>query len=531
MGRIDMHRLQELVRLHRMGTGKKKVARLLGMSPRIERDYRAALEKAGLLDGPVDELPSTEALVEALAVHKPRKLAPQQVSSVDRWTEVIEKKAEDGIGPTAIYDFLRVTHTDFDGTLSAVKRVCARLRRERGVLAEDVVIRVETPPGDVAQVDFGYAGKLYDPKEGRFRDAWVFVMVLGFSRHMFSRIVFDQKTTSWLALHVEAFEELGGVPETLVPDNLKAAVVRAAFGADGPTALNRSYRELARHYGFKIDPTPPRAPKKKGKVEAGVKYVRRNFLDPRREQRDIDILNTQLDVWRREIAGARVHGTTGRRPLEHFESEERDALLPLPASRFEPVLWKEAKVHRDCYVILDGAFYSAPWRLIGRKLMLRATRTRVAIYADDVRIATHERGRRGERKTIEEHLPEGRRDYRERTRGFWEERADRLGEDVGIFIREVFDADDVLYQLRTVQAIVRHLESFPPERARGACRRARYFQSHGYGAIKRILRDALDLEPLPAVAVPASTWSERPRFARDVRELLELPLEVTDEPN
>jgi hypothetical protein len=135
------------------------------------------------------------------------------------------------------------------------------LEQARQEQAEDVAIPVETPAGEVAQVDFGYAGKLYDAKEGRFRRAWVFVMVLGFSRHMFARIVFDQKTTTWLALHVEAFDELGGVPRVLVPDNLKAAVIRAAFGADGPSALNRSYRELARHYGFKVDPTPPRAPK------------------------------------------------------------------------------------------------------------------------------------------------------------------------------------------------------------------------------------------------------------------------------
>jgi transposase len=531
VGRIDMHRLQELVRLHRMGTGKKQVARLLKMSPRIEREYRAALEAAGLLDGLVDALPSNEVLVEALAVHKPRKLGPQQVSSIERWTDMIEKKSAEGVGPTAIYDFLRLTHDDFAGTLSAVKRACAKLRRERGVLAEEVVIRVETAAGDVAQVDFGYAGKLYDPNEGRFRDAWVFVMVLGFSRHSFARIVFDQKTTTWLALHVEAFEDFGGVPATLVPDNLKAAVIRAAFGADGPTALNRSYREHARHYGFKIDPTPPRAPQKKGKVEAGVKYVRRNFLGPRKAERDIDVLNAQLDVWRREIAGARKHGTTGRRPLEHFESEERDALLPLPASRFEIVLWKDAKVHRDSHITLEGAFYSVPWRFVGQQVMVRATRASVAIYADDVRIATHETGRRGERKTIVEHLPEGRRDYRERTREYWETRADLLGDDVGGFVRDVFDSDDVLYQLRAVQAIVRHLETFPAERARAACRRARFFRSHSYGAIKRILRDALDLEPLPNVAVPASTWSERPRFARDVRELLQLPLEVTDEPN
>jgi transposase len=526
-----MHRLQELVRLHRMGTGNREVARLLKMSPRIELAYREALSRAGLLEGAVDALPTAAELAAALAEHKPKRVAPQQRSSVEGWSEIIEKKLDDGAGPTAIYDYLRLTRDDFEGTLSAIKRACARLRRERGVQAEDVAIPVETPAGEVAQVDFGYAGKLYDAKEGRFRRAWVFVMVLGFSRHMFARIVLDQKTTTWLALHVEAFDELGGVPRVLVPDNLKAAVIRAAFGADGPSALNRSYRELARHYGFKVDPTPPRAPKKKGKVESGVKYVRRNFFDPRKDERDIDVLNRQLDQWRREIAGMRKHGTTGRRPLEHFEQHEQHALGPLPAKRFEPVLWKEAKVHRDTHVIFAGGFYSVPWRHVGKQVMVRGTKRLIAIYADDVRIATHERVARGQRRTTEEHLPEGRRDYRQRTRGYWEERADMMGPDVGGFIREVFDADDVLYQLRTVQAIVKHLETFPVDRARAAARRASFFQSHSYGAIKRILRDALDLEPLPTVAVPGSTWEARPRFARDIRELLQLPLEVTDEPN
>ena len=217
--------------------------------------------------------------------------------------------------------------------------------------------------------------------------------------------------------------------------------------------------------------------------------------------------------------------------MEHFEREERDALTELPTQRFEPVLWKKAKVHRDTHICFGSAYYSVPWRFVGRQVRVRAAKRLVAIYADEERIATHERVGPGKRQTVEEHLPEGRRDYRKRTRGYWEERADALGPDVGAFIREVFDADDVLYQLRTVQAIVKHLETFPPERARAAARRALFFESHSYDAVKRILRDALDLEPLPHVAVPGSTWSERPRFARDVRELLQLKLEVTDEPN
>lgn len=104
-------------------------------------------------------------------------------------------------------------------------------------------------------------------------------MVLGHSRHMFCKVVFDQKIETWLELHVEAFDFFGGSPKVVVPDNLKAAVIRNAFGIGGDdTELNRSYRELARHYGFKIDPTPPYSPKKKGKVESAVKYVKGNAL-------------------------------------------------------------------------------------------------------------------------------------------------------------------------------------------------------------------------------------------------------------
>jgi transposase len=101
---------------------------------------------------------------------------------------------------------------------SALKRLCARLKRESQVRSQDVHIRVETAPGDVAQVDFGYVGMLYDSDSTVLRKAWVFVMVLGFSRKMFARIVFDQTVSTWLRLHLQAFQALGGVPRTVVPD-------------------------------------------------------------------------------------------------------------------------------------------------------------------------------------------------------------------------------------------------------------------------------------------------------------------------
>src|SRR5690606_22034401 len=240
------------------------------------RTYRRALGAAGLLSGSPEELPELAALRSAVSAQLPPLLAPQMVSSVERWEPAVAALVAKGLQARAVYDRLRLEDPDFDGTYWAIKRMCRRLRRARGVTAGDIAIPVETRPGEVAQVDFGYVGRLYDPASGQLRKAWVFVLVLGHSRRMVARIAFDQKITTWLRLHVEAFAELGGVVETVVPDNLKAAVIRAAFGVDAAaTALNRSYRELARHYGFKIDPTPVYAPKKKGKVEAGVKYVKR----------------------------------------------------------------------------------------------------------------------------------------------------------------------------------------------------------------------------------------------------------------
>jgi transposase len=300
-----MDQLQELVRLHRMGTGYREVARLLAISPNTERHYREILAAEGLLAGAVDALPELAELKAAVSKYFGEKRTPQQTSSVERWSETVQAMMAKNATPKAIYDCLRLEHKEFAGTLSAIKRLYTRLRGDKPVEATDIAIPVVSAPGEIAQVDFGYVGKLYDPAQGVQRKAWVFVMVLTYSRHLFARVVFDQRVTTWMALHVEACAYFGGVVDTVVPDNLKAAVVRAAFGFTAEPALNRSYRELARHYRFKVDPTPPYSPEKQGGVESGVKYVKRNFFAPR-DFADIHDANRRLDAWIVEIAGQRL---------------------------------------------------------------------------------------------------------------------------------------------------------------------------------------------------------------------------------
>lgn len=506
-----MHRLQEVIRLHRLGQSRREIAKQLRMGRNTIRRYQEKLESAALLEGSPDALPTLEQLAD-LCVEKQPSIPAQQASSVTGWQAQIETLHAKGIGPTPIHNHLLLKYPDYDGHLSSVKRLCRRLTRAAGPKEADVALRVETAPGEVAQVDFGYAGQRYDPQRGLLRKCWVFVMTLGFSRDMYCDLVFDQKIETWLDLHVRAFEHFGGVPRTVVPDNLKSAVIRASFGIDDKPILNRSYRELARHYQFQIDPTPPRSPEKKGKVESNVKYVRRNFLDTW-DTVDIDADRQQLQRWVEEIAGQRVHGTTRRRPRDLFTEVEAQVLRALPALRWDPVVWKQVKVHRDSHVQIDAAYYSAPWKLLGKELWARCSRHSVELWSENRRVHTHGRVPRGTRQTFEDHLPEHRRDLVHRSRGHWEQRADSIGPKVKELVTKIFDSDEVLSQLRKVQAIVTHLETFPPERSRAAAARALHYDSLTYKAIKNILRKGLDLEPLPD-SKPARDWASGSRFAR-----------------
>lgn len=517
---IDMHRLQEMVRLHRQHASQREIARQLKLGRNTQRKYRKALQQAGLLDGPPDQLPELELLRQAVeqAFGEPKR-PPQEVSTVEPYKDDIAKMLERGAHPTAIWDRLRLEQSDFTGSLSAVKRMCLRLKAERGPRPEDVVLRVETAPGDVCQVDFGYVGKLFDPDTGRVRKAYAFVMVLGFSRLMYVDLVFDQKLGTWIDQHRRAFDYFGAVPQTVVPDNLKAAVMRCYFGFAEKPELNRSYRELARHYGFRVDPTPPYSPQHKGKVEAAVKYVKQNFFAPRALETMAEARD-ELRDWLDVIANARVHGTTGKVPREHYDELERSEMLELPPVPYAQVTWKQATVHPDSHVQFERRLYSVPFTLVGQRVWVRAEGETVVVYADDQKVATH--ARRGPRyHTTDAHLPEGRRDLRHRSREWWQAKANRISPVVGAYIKEVFEADDVYSQLRTVQAMVSYLEEYPVDRAEGACRRARVFGNYSYKGLRNILVEGLDLEPsFPAAVYVHGKLEEPPRFARTMDELL-----------
>ncbi len=521
---LDMHRLQEFVRLHRKGLGARQVAKLLKLGPNTERAYRRALADKGLLEGDAEQLPSLEALQEAVAKPKP---APLGSSIEERYLERIERLWKKGARPAAIYTRLKLEEPEFVGSPSSVKRFCARLKREQGPRAEEVAIVVPPVQGE-AQVDFGDVVKFFDAQTGKERRTYAFVLTMSGSGRLFTRLVHDQRIETWIALHVEAFTELGCVPTSIVPDNLKSAVIKAAFGCTDTPELNRSYRELARHFGFVIDPTPAYSPNKKGRMENGVGYVKRSWL---RTQEDVDFARAQesLAQWTK-LANERVLERLDIRACEAFE-DERKAMLPLPTAAYVAVVWAKAKVHRDSHICFRRHLYSVPWRLIGKQVDVRATAKTVEVYFESTRVATHTRTRGRYCSTNEHHLPDKRAALRHRSREYWERSAAELHPLALELVRHVFDSDHELSQLRQVQAMVTLLQAHPLARVESSCRRALFFGVTKYTALRDMLRNADDLKPCPAVVVPASSAQVMFRFARNTAEILNQPLEHESEPH
>lgn len=489
--RVETERLRELVRLHRAGTSGRGIVRALRMGSNTVRQYAGVLDSAGLLRGGTAELPAPATIHAAVvAALGPEGGSARAGSRFASERDRIEPLLAKGLGARAIFDRLALSPQPCAGSYSGLKRYVRVLRAERDG-PKAVAIPVDTAPGEIAQVDLGYAGMLLDPERGVLRRAWVFAMILGHSRLLHAKLVFEQDVETWLRLHEEAFASIGGSVSTLVPDNTRRAVLRAAFGIDGPTELNRSYRELAERYGCRIEPTPPGSPRKKGKVEAAIKHLRNNPLKGR-DGEPFDLVQRDLERWVREIANVRVHGTTGRRPIDVFEAEERVSLRTLPAGSSDFGVWKKARVHPDSHLAFRERLYSVPWRLVGEVVWVRGTRSSVEVFHGDDRVAWHARTVRW-RTTDEAHLPPDRRELRHRGRSLWEQRASEIGPRTLALVRFVFDADAVLSRLRQVQAIVTLLERHPRARAEAVAERALRSGDCSYRAIRQLLLLGLDL--------------------------------------
>ena len=479
-----MNYLRDLIYRLRAGESQRRIAADLGLSRPTVRKYRLLAESQGYLaaDSP---LPDDNALQTVLG-QAPQP--PRQVSTVEPYAQIVEQLLEQGCEMTAIFARLREDY-GYTGSYSAIRRYVHRLRPTE----PRVTMRVHTAPGEEAQVDFGSVGLLYDPRQQRPRQAYVFVATLSYSRHQYAELVFDQKISTWIACHRHAFESWGGVPRRIVPDNLKAAV-RVALIYD--PVLGEAYRRMAQHYGCLISPTRPGTPQHKGKVENGVHYVKRNFMAGQ-QFTDIDMANRRLRVWVQEQAGTRNHGTTHQAPLKRFAAHEQTALLPLPEEPFALLAIRPAKVHPDCHVVIDGSYYSAPCAYVGQTIEAYIGERVVQLFCAEKLLCTHERALHpGEHHTRTEHYPEEMAEYLRRTPDYCRQLAAKIGPSTQQVVHELLE-DRPLDRLRSVQAILRLEQSVGPCRLEAACARALFFGDGTYRRIKQTLNAALDREPLP----------------------------------
>jgi len=498
--------IRELLIHIRAQSSDRQVSRDTGFNRRTVKRYREWGQKQGLLEG---EMPSLEELQSCVTASLPEKTPPQNQSSLEAYRELVKQWVSANVEVAAIQQ--RLMERGYTGSYASVWRFVRSIEPRK---RQRLTVRVETKPGEEAQVDFGYAGRMIDPETSKLRKSWAFVMTLAWSRHQYVEFVWDQKIATFLGCFRNAWEFFGGVTERARIDNLKTAILKAVY--DDPQ-VQQSFRECAEHYGFLIAPCRVATPEHKGKVEqGGVHYVVRNFLGGREPTR-ITQANRDVLAWCNTTAGLRIHGTTKEKPVERFEQMEKANLKPLPETPYDLAVWKHVKVYRDCYVSFDKAFYSVPYRLYPGKVWVCGGSKQVRIFDEKYYlVATHERAAKpGERLTNLAHLPP------EKVPGLTQDRDNLLAEAeaIGPALLEIVQTllnDPVLYRLPTAGRLVRLKNRYGEQRLENACRRALTYGDPSYKTIKNLLNKGLDHEEvlLPVVLLPAAT------FARSADELV-----------
>jgi len=351
--------------------------------------------------------------------------------------------------------------------------------------------------GEKAFVDFsGKRPEIVDRRTGEARPVELFVGTLGASSYLYAEATEDQSLASWITAHVHMLEELGGSPELFVPDNLKAGVTTACRYEP---AVNRTYEEMARHYGAAVLPARAYHPQDKPKVEANVLVAQRWILARLRDRTFFSLaeLNAAIFELRRQVNDRPMkHLGVSRREL--FESLDRPALKPLPLSRFEMATWKECGVNIDYHIAFEHNYYSVPYQFVHQRVEARATSTTVEVFFKSRRVASHARQfGRGRASTLPEHMPRSHRAHAEWTPSRIVAWAEKTGPAAARVVTEILNGRPHPEQAyRACLGLLRLGKTYGPERLEAACRRAEALHSFSYRTVKNILASGLDRVPV-----------------------------------
>ena len=509
---VRVFEVREVLRLWLRGEGLRAVSRLAGMDRKTVRRYVEAAEELGL-DRAGDEDQLSDLLlgqvVERVRPHRTdgrgeaRRLLDEHRAQLVGWLN------DEGLTVVKVHELL-----ERSGVVVPERTLHRYALEELGIgrSVRSTTVRVaDGEPGDELQVDFGRLGRIPDPETGRQRDLWALVFTPVVSRYSFVWLTHRQRIDDVIAGFEAAWVFFGGVFATVIPDNMKS-IVDAADSLE--PRLNQAFVEYAQARGFVVDPARVRSPQDKPRVERVVPFVRNSFFAG---ESFIDLADGQrrVEVWCRQRAGMRIHGTTQLRPAEHFVLEEQPVLKPAPTTAYDVPIYATAKVHRDHHIEVARALYSVPGNLIGTRVDVRADRSLVRVFSRGQLIKVHPRQAPGGRCTDPEDLPSDKTIYAMRDLEALQRLAAGHGPAIGAYATALLDVPLPWTKMRQVYALLGLVKKWGPDRVNAACQRALDAEAVNVGLIGRMLErgtenghDVAIQQTLPGTVIT-------PRFARD----------------
>ncbi len=482
--RVSMRNIREVLRLH-LGQGlpQRVVAQSLRLGLGTVNGYVTRARRARLGWPLPDDLDDER--LEAL-LFPPVPGVPSDRRPVPDWAWVHRELRRPNVTLALLWEEHRAAAPDGFG----YSWFCDLYREWAGRLKP--TLRQVHPAGERLFVDFaGSTMAVVEGANGEARQAEIFVAVLGASSFTFACAVWSQAVPEWIGAHVRAFGYFSGVARQLVSDNLKAGVTRACFHEP---AVNRTYGEMAAHYGAAIVPARPYKPRDKAKVEVGVQIVQRWILARLRHQRFFSLaeLNAAIAVLVEQLNDRTMRGLgTTRRAL--FEQFDRPALLALPLVAYEYAEWRRCRVGLDYHVGIDKHFYSVPHDLLRQEVEARITAGTVELFHRGKRVASHVRSASRHPSTTAEHMPSAHRRYRDWTHDRIRREAVAVGDDAAVLLDLILRSRPHPEQgFRSCIGILGLVGQHGTERVDAACARALALGTRSYTSVAAILKHRRD---------------------------------------
>lgn len=480
-----MRKIREILRLlWDCGLSQRQVAVCCGTGKTTVVECAARARHSGLSWSQVQEL-SDEALESRL--YPPRQVVPASQRPEVDWAQVHQELKRKGVTLQLLWE----EYHALEPLGYRYSRYCELYQQWRK--RADRPMRQVHRAGEKLFVDYcGQTVPVVDAETGEEREAQVFVAAWGASNYTYAEATWSQGLSDWIGSHVRAFEFFNGVPEAVIPDNLRSGVSKACRYEP---ELNPTYQDLATHYGVAVLPARVRKPRDKAKVEVGVQVVERWILARLRHQRFFSL--GQLNQALRELLCGLNERPFRKLPgsrRSQFEGLERPLLRPLPAQRFVYAEWRKGRVHVDYHVEVEGHYYSVPYQLVGQVMDVRVSAATVECFAKSRRVASHPRSaRRGAHTTQTEHMPRPHRDYAEWTPQRLVRWAEQTGPSVAGLVAQVMATRVHPQQgFRSCLGILRLGQRYGGERLEAACRRALSVGAASYRSVRSILETGLD---------------------------------------